>query len=209
MGTKIDWQGALLAVQARIRLTRSFDQRWHTDLGYNLRVRGTLADEARDFVVAIGKAAQEKHRLRAGDQVEGKGQPVGDTRTEVADLYKVSGLVVINREDEAIPSAPPFLGVPPALEVYRDRGHRRLSARTFATKCSTCIWACEMAVEMIIDHWERSTKRYRRETFCYGPKSCRLYAPGPTRKVPGRKGMSWQEEDWVDEDGTAHREWDD
>jgi len=38
-----------------------------------------------------------------------------------------------------------------------------------------------MAVEMIIDHWNPSTKRYRRETFCYRPKSCALYKAGPIR----------------------------
>lgn len=48
-------------------------------------------------------------------------------------------------------------------------------------------------------------KRYRSETFCYGPKSCRFYRPGPSRKVPGRRGMSFDEEDWVDEEETAHR----
>ena len=61
-----------------------------------------------------------------------------------------------------------------------------------------------MPVEMIIDHWNPSQKRYRFETFCYGPKSCFLYRA--TRKVPGRKGMSYTEEDWVDEDATSHRE---
>jgi hypothetical protein len=67
------------------------------------------------------------------------------------------------------------------------------------------MWGCEMAVEMIVDQWNPSVRRYRRETFCYGPKSCPVYSAGPTRKVPGRKGMSWEEEDWVDEDATAHR----
>lgn len=62
-----------------------------------------------------------------------------------------------------------------------------------------------MAVEMIIDQWNPSKRRYRRETFCYGPKSCPLYAAGPARRVPGRKGMSWTEKDWVDEDATGHR----
>jgi len=56
-----------------------------------------------------------------------------------------------------------------------------------------------MPVEMIIDQWNPSQKRYRFETFCYGPKSCSLYRPGATRKVPGRKGMSYTEEDWIDE----------
>ncbi len=32
-GVKMAWQGVLLSVQPRIRLTRSFDQRSHTYLG--------------------------------------------------------------------------------------------------------------------------------------------------------------------------------
>lgn len=32
---------------------------------------------------------------------------------------------------------------------------------------------------------------------------------GPTRKVPGRQGMTWEEEDWVDHDAVAHRDADD
>ncbi len=62
-----------------------------------------------------------------------------------------------------------------------------------------------MAVIMTIDQWNPSQQQYPVETFCYGPKSCAFYKPGPTRHVPGRKRMSWEEEDWVDEDATAHR----
>jgi hypothetical protein len=202
--TKIDWSGDVLAAQPRIRLTRSFDQRSHTYLGYTLRVRGRLADETREFVVALGKAAQERHQFRVGDRVSGKGQYVFDPRAETADVYKVSALKMLER-NACASEPPPFHGVPPLLEVYRERGHRRLAAKTFATRCRTCMWGCEMAVEMIIDHWDPSKLRYRRETFCYGPKSCRLYTAGPTRKVPGRRGMSWEEEDWIDEDATARR----
>jgi len=36
-----------------------------------------------------------------------------------------------------------------------------------------------MPVEMIIDQWNPSNVRYRLETFCYGPKSCTKYRPGP------------------------------
>jgi len=89
------------------------------------------------------------------------------------------------------------------LEVYRERGHRRLASRTFASKCAMCLWGAEMAVAMIIDQWNPSVRRFRRETFCYGPKGCRFYMAGPTRKVPGRRGMSWDEEDWVDEEATV------
>ena len=46
---------------------------------------------------------------------------------------------------------------------------------------------------------------YRTETFCYGPLSCSVYKPGLTRKAPGRKGMAYEEEDWVDRDVTSHR----
>jgi hypothetical protein len=58
---------------------------------------------------------------------------------------------------------------------------------------------------MIIDQWNPRIKKYRFETFCYGPKSCSFYKTGPARKVPGRRGMTWEEEDWVDEDATSHR----
>jgi hypothetical protein len=66
-----------------------------------------------------------------------------------------------------------------------------------------------MAVEMIIDQWKPDQKRYRFETFCYGPKSCVFYKAGPIRKVPGRKGMMWEEADWVDEGAVSHRGLDD
>lgn len=62
-----------------------------------------------------------------------------------------------------------------------------------------------MAVAMIIDQWNPSVVRRRFETFCYGPKSCPLYRAGPARKVPGRRGMSYTEEDWVDEEATLGR----
>jgi len=67
------------------------------------------------------------------------------------------------------------------------------------------VWGCHMAVEMIIDQWSPGKRRCRTETFCYGPRSCPLSRSGPARKVPGRGGMSYTEEDWVDDDATAHR----
>jgi hypothetical protein len=205
MNEKIAWQGTLVSVQPRIRLTRSFDQRDHSYLGYALRVQGILGGDEREFTVGIGKAAETKHQFRARDIVRGMAQPVADERTESVELYKASGLKVVERAEGVVPLPPPWLGVPPELTVYRERGHRRLAARTYEAKCLTCIWGCRMPVEMIIDQWNPSQKKYRFETFCYGPKSCLLYRAGPTRKVPGRKGMVWEEEDWVDEDATAHR----
>ena len=203
---KIAWSGVVTSVQPRIRLTRSFDQRSHTYQGYVLRVRAMIGNEARELSVAIGEAALAKHGLQIDDTVSGEGEPVGDPRLETAELYKVSKLRVLARAPERPSASPPWYGVPPALSVYRERGHRRLAARTYDTSCTSCIWGAFMAVEMIVDHWNPSQKRYRTETFCYGPLSCRLYKAGPTRKVPGRKGMSWEEEDWIDQDAVAHRD---
>jgi len=205
MDEKIAWQGTLIAVQPRIRLIRSFDERTHGYLGYALRVQGTIGGEEREFLVGIGKAAHAKHQFRPGDVVSGKAQPVADEKTEPVEFYKASGLKVIQRAAEELPPRPPWAHVPPDLTVYRKRGHRRLDARTYQAKCVACIWGCRMLVEMIVDQWNPRQKRYRFETFCYGPKSCSLYKAGPTRKVPGRRGMVWEEEDWVDEDATAHR----
>lgn len=106
----------------------------------------------------------------------------------------------------AVHRPPPWHGPAATIEVYRARGHRRLATKTYETKCSSCVWGCRMAVELIKDHWKPHVGRtYRTETFCYGPKSCRLYKAGPPRRAPGRRGMVWIEEDWVDEDGTSHR----
>jgi hypothetical protein len=48
---KTAWQRVLLSVQPRIRLTRSFDQRSHSYLGYSLKVRGRIGNNAREFLV--------------------------------------------------------------------------------------------------------------------------------------------------------------
>lgn len=202
---KIGWSGRIISVQPRIRLMRSFDERSHSYLGYVLRADGTIEDKPGEFQIAVGKAAQAKHRFCAGMEASGQAVPVPDPRLETAGFYKASGLKIINDAEGDFPAGPPFHGMPLDLETYRSRGHRRLDTRTYDTKCTTCVWGCRMPVEMIIDHWNPSKKRYRFETFCYGPKSCALYKAGPTRKVPGRKGMSYTEEDWVDEDATAHR----
>jgi hypothetical protein len=202
---KLPWTGVLTFVQPRIRLPRSFDERAHSYLGYVLGVSSDPDAPEDEFVVAIGKAAQAKHEFRRGDLVSGEGVPVADERLEVADLFKASKLLVISRASSPASIGPPWHGTPPPLDVYRQRGHRRLDAKTYAAKCSACIWGCKMAVEITVDHWNPGRPRYRTETFCYGPLSCPLYRAGPKRTVPGRNGMKHVEEDWVDADATSHR----
>ena len=185
-----------MAVQPRIRLLRSFDQHHHSYQGYVIHIDGTCGDEAGEFLIAIGKGAHEKHRFQAGTELSGFSVPVNDPRLETAGFYKTSMIKILKESEAGASPTPPFQGVPPDLETYRSRGHRRLDPRTYGTKCSTCIWGCRMPVEITVDHWNPSLKRYRFETFCYGPKDCSLYRAGATRKVPGRGGMIWEEEDW-------------
>jgi hypothetical protein len=192
---KVAWSGRIVAVQPRIRLMRSFDERHHSYQGYVLHIDRACGDENGEAKIAIGKAAHEKHQFRAGMEVSGLAVPVPDPRLEMAGFYKTSGLKVMKDVESEPSTDPPFNGVPPDLETYRSRGHHRLDTRTYESKCSTCMWGCRMPVEMIIDHWNPSKKRYRFETFCYGPKSCSSYRAGPPHKVPGRKGMSYTEED--------------
>ena len=203
--TKLSWSGILQGVQPRIDLGRSFDQRFHSYLGYLLVVDGHVGGERNKFTVRIGPAAQAKHEFRAGDRVSGVAHAAPDPEREVADLYKASALELLERPPAAQHTPPPWLGIAPALDVYREHGHRRLDARAYDASCRNCRWGCLMAVEMIVDQWNPSVVRRRFETFCYGPKSCALYRAGPKRKVPGRKGMSYTEEDWVDEDATSGR----
>lgn len=208
---KLIFEGEILSVQPRIRLTRSFDERTHNYLGYATQINGVVDGIERQFSIGIGKDIQGKHEFRVGDQITGECVPVPDSDLEPVEFYKVSKLKKTS-QFQSISSnenTPPWEGLPPSLDEYRERGHRRLSAQTYETKCKTCIWGCRMPVEIIVDHWNPSKCKYRYETFCYGPKSCRFYKAGPIRKVPGRNGMVWEEEDWIDEQDTGHRGEDD
>jgi hypothetical protein len=64
-----------------------------------------------------------------------------------------------------------------------------ISLRRVAAKCTSCLWGCRMPVKMIIDRWDPGRRRYRVETFCYGPLACPLYQAAAHRTVPGRRGM--------------------
>ncbi len=187
---------------------RSFDTRSHSYLGYVLILQGRVDEVSQDFKVAIGKAAQDKHGFQVGDKVEGMAEPVSDQRLELAEYYKASKLRILDRGSGANQKPPPWTSLTPTLETYRQRGHRRMAARTYEQKCQSCIWGCKMPVEIMIDQWNPSRLKFRFETWCYGPKSCSSYSAGPTRKVPGRHGMTWEEEDWIDEESTSHRELD-
>jgi hypothetical protein len=123
----------------------------------------------------VGVPAQATYRLQVGEAVFGVCLPVADPHTEPVEYYRVSRLRVIERARGHPPELPPWLGVPPPLPKYRERGHRRLDARAYAAKCTASIWGCRMPVEIILDQWKPDRRRYRFETLCYEPKSCPLY----------------------------------
>jgi hypothetical protein len=202
---KLCFIGTIRSVQPRIRMLRSFDERTHNYLGYSLLLEGYMSDIERVFTIGIGKSTQEKYMFRIGEEISGECLPVADQRLEPVEFYKVSRLVKTENMNSISPLPPPWETIPPDLETYRQRGHRRLSVRTYETKCITCIWGCRMPVEIIIDNWDPGRRKYRFETFCYGPLSCRFYSSGAVRKVEGRNGAVWVEENWVDEDATGHR----
>ena len=204
MDTKSTFKGTIISIQPRIRLTRSFDEVSHTYLGYAITLDGEINEQYAIFSIGIGKAAHIKHQFKVKDIISGECVLVPDPDLEPTDYYKVSKLKLITRGIIINPASPWEL-VPPELEVYRERGHRRLAARTYDTKCSSCMWGARMPVEIIIDNWNPSRKKYRFETFCYGPLSCKLYKAGPNRKVEGRNGMVYVEEDWVDQMAVEHR----
>jgi len=197
----ISFRGEVIAVKARIRLIRSFDQISHQYQGYTLVIAS--ADGEKDNLrVAIGPAAHVTHQFRIGDIVSGKAQPVPYPDQEWASFYKASGLKVERRgpiEQDRPPD--PEGGIAPSLDVYRANGHRRLDPRNCQTQCARCPWGLTMVTEIILDHWNPSKKRWRMETHCYGPKGCPRYRSGAARQVPGRKpGMVWIDNDVERED---------
>jgi hypothetical protein len=200
-GGKISWRGVVVSIQPRIRLQRSFDERTHSYLGFVLGIEGRLGTQnSIAFLIAIGEGAQAKHAFRIGDEVSGVSVPVEDPAQEIAAHYKTSALEVQHRGETSSESqGPPYRSLPPPLPTYREQGHRRLDARTYEAKCTTCIWGCKMPVEIIVDQWDRTrgpgNLHHRMETFCYGPRDCAVYKAGPVRKVQGRKKWMVHEDD--------------
>jgi hypothetical protein len=110
------WQGTLLGIQPRIRLTRSFDERSHTYLGYALRLDGAIGNRRGEFLVGIGSGPRQSIASGPATSCRGESVPVADRRTEPVAFYKTVRLKLLARGPEAPPSPPPpWLGVPPSF----------------------------------------------------------------------------------------------
>lgn len=197
---KINWQGEIVSIQPRTRVWRYLTQnRTHYHLGYNIFLEGCSSDSKKNFTVAISEKQQLKGLFRIGDVIEGTAWTKKYEEREFADYYKAGSLKILKRSADKIRMMPPpWIMMPPALKVYEERGARLLSKSMWKTKCFKCIWANMANVEIQWD-FDKNIKKYRFETFCYGPKSCRYYKMGKPRSVPYKNRESSIDDGYLDE----------
>ena len=81
--------------------------------------------------------------------------------------------------------------------TYENRGARLLSKKLWETKCFKCIWANMANVEIQWD-FDNNIKKYRFESFCYGPKLCKLYKMGRPRSVAYKNRGSAIDDGYLD-----------
>jgi hypothetical protein len=173
------------------------DNRTHHHLGFNLFVKGEADCQEGNFIVAVSDAQHRKLRFRIGDVFSGTAWPCLNARHDIADYYRAGQFRALARSDgQADPETPPFTGLLPPLEVFHLRGARMLDARLWKRKCFICMWANKSAVE--IEYRFGRVKRYRQETFCYGPRLCSIYDMGPPRQVPYFGDYPSIDEGWMD-----------
>jgi hypothetical protein len=179
---KVGWSGIITAIQPRAWVWRyKTDNRTHHLTGFNLWITGKNGT----VVVAISGLQQQKLQFRHGDTASGTAWHVQGKKREIADLYRAGNLKVCDRPDRtADRGGPPFIDLIPDLDIYQQRGCRMLDGKRWRTTCLTCMWANKARVEIEFDFNRPKAKRYRSETFCYGPKSCPLYAMVEPREVP-------------------------
>jgi len=209
MQEKIEWRGTIRSIQPRTTVWRYvLDNRTHSHIGYNLFLDGEAGGMEGQFSVAISEKQQEKLGFRIGDEVKGTAWTKLYEVTDYADYYRAGGFKIIERLKQADrTTAPPYMLTPPDLETYEWRGARMLSKASWKGKCFPCVWANMAAVE-IEYNWGVS-KKYRFESFCYGPKSCKLYKMGKPRAVPYKNRGTFYDEGWLDDICAENRGWDD
>jgi hypothetical protein len=205
---KIEWRGTIVSVQPRTTVWRyRLDNRTHHHRGYNLFLDGEVQGIKAQFSVAISEKQQEKLDFRIGDEAKGTAWTKMYDVSDFADFYRAGSLRITNKAEQGKTTPPPYLIEPPDMATYEWRGARMLSASNYKGKCFQCVWATMSAVEIEFN-WGVS-KKYRFESFCYGPKSCKLYKMGKPRAVPYKGDGSTFDEGWMDDLCTENRGWDD
>ena len=198
---KVSFKGRIISIQPRSNVWRyRLDNRNHTLTGYNV----FLDDDGRSFAVAISEKQYQKHRFQIGDLIQGTGWTKLYPKLEYADYYRCGALCILERNgEEESHLSPPYHGEIPDLATYGWRGCRMLDSRRWHGKCFSCKWAA-MANVAIEYNWGISQK-FRFETFCYGPKNCKLYTMGKPRAVPDKQVGTCYDEGWLDDICTENR----
>lgn len=202
---KIMFQGRVTSVQPRSNVWRyRLDNRTHTLTGYNIFLTGIADGEEQEFSVAVSEKQQKKYKFHIGDGISGTAWTKKHPEYEYADFYRAGSLKKIYE----VPLENKNAGAPwncevPELSVYDWRGCRMLDKKCWKGKCFTCIWAA-MSNVTIEYNWGVSQK-FRFESFCYGPKNCRLYRMGRPRAVPDKQLGSVYDEGWLDDICTENR----
>jgi len=204
---KVKWQGKIVSIQPRTRVWRYLiDNRTHYHLGYNLFIEGYSSDSKEQFTVAISEKQQSKGLYRIGDLLEGTAWTKKYEEREYADYYRAGSLKLLDRKNDSFEElSPPWMIMPPSMQTYEERGARILSKSRWETKCFKCVWA-NMANVKIQWDFDKDIKKYRFETFCYGPKSCKYYKMGRARSVPYKNRDSALDDGYLDELCTESRD---
>lgn len=205
--SKINWQGEIVSIQPRTRVWRYLTHnRTHYHLGYNIFIEGCSSDGKKNFTVAISEKQQLKDLFRIGDVIQGTAWTKKYKEREFADYYRAASLKILNKSaDNLRIMPPPCVMMPPKMQIYEERGARLLSKSQWKTKCFKCIWANMANVEIQWD-FDKDIKKYRFETFCYGPKSCRFYKMGRPRSVPYKNREADVDYGYLDELCTEGRD---
>lgn len=207
--SKITWRGMVISIQPRTRVWRYLtDNRTHYHIGYNLFLDGSANDAGGQFTVAISEAQQQKYGFCIGDEVQGTAWMKQYPEREFADYYRAGSLKRISKAAVGAKSnPPPWKIMLPDMKTYEARGARMLSQSLWKTKCFQCAWASMSNVEIIWD-FDKKISKYRFESFCYGPKSCKFYKMGRPRAVPYKGRGSSMDTGWLDDLCTDGRDYD-
>jgi hypothetical protein len=208
---KIKWSGTIISIQPRTNVWRyRIDNRTHSHTGYNLFLDGIADGLPSQFAVAISEKQQQAIGFRIGDEASGTGWTKKYPQWEYADYYRAGALKRTKPNNTAADenNAPPWTGEPPDMATYEWRGCRVLSKACWKGKCFKCKWATMANVTIEFD-WGVKQK-WRFESFCYGPKSCKLYKRGADPMVPYKDcGTNPDSHGGFDEIFTENRDWDD
>ena len=203
---KISFHGIIKSIQPRSNVWRyRLDNRTHSLTGYNVFINGEADGEEREFSIAVSEKQQEKYKFHIGDEISGTGWTKKYPKWEYADFYRIGSLKKL-LESKVVPMGQiaPWVSEVPELSMYDWRGCRMLDKKCWKGKCFVCKWAA-MANVTIEYNWGVSQK-HRFESFCYGPKSCKLYKMGKPRAVPDKQLGSLYDEGWLDDICTENRD---